>query len=174
VIVLGISPGVRSLAYCVLLLRPDAEFPELLDSDLLKGGKPKRGADEAELKKRSKPHWLTLDVVLRRAFDDNDGRPVVMAIGPGPEKEPRVHQFVVRALLTGLCVELESHGVRIVCLNWSSARELDEILGVDVKTAVRRELSRSGRSVIRAPYVLAAGTALAAAKKASDFQLLGR
>ena len=174
-IVLGISPGVRTLAYCVLLLRPGAEHPEVVDSDLLKGGKPKKGADEKELRQRSKPHWLTLDVVLRRAADDSGKEPVVMAIGPGPDKEPKLHQFIVRAFLTGLAEELKAAGLRIVCVNWTTARELDGVLGGNVTSAVRRALNKDGRSVIRAgsAYTLAVGTALAAVRNPEQIQRLG-
>ena len=163
-IVLGITPGVRSLAYCVLSLRDGSDEPELLDSDLLKGGRVAAGDDERRILKKAAPA-LILHIVLERAFDLNRKEPVVMAIGPGSEKEPETLVFLVRAMLTGLAVELEERGVRIECINWRTASELDTVLGMEATKAVRRQLNRQSPDLIRSSYVLAAGTALAAIRQ---------
>lgn len=163
-IVLGITPGVRSLAYCVLLI--EAERPaEVIDSDLLKGGSPTASDDEEKLKKKSKPHALTLHIVIERAFDLSKRAPITMALGPGTGKEPAIHVLLVRLMLAGLAAEFEEQmpGLKIDCVSWETTDELDVILGMDVKKAVRRTLNHSGTTLIRSPYVLAAGTALAAA-----------
>ena len=160
-IVLGVTPGVRSLAYCVLLVRRGATEPEVIDSDLLKGGDPGGDLKKETLAKKSKPHALTLEVVLERAFDLAKGTAVLLAIGPGSGKEPPEHVLFVRALLAGITVELAELGMRIDCVSWTTPEELDEVLGIGVKKAVRRSLNRQGTTLIRSPYVLAAGTALA-------------
>lgn len=161
-VVLGITPGVRSLAYCVLARAPQAPEPTLVDSDLLKGGRPKPSDNDKDLKRKAKPHILTLDVVLKRAFDiPPKGQKVVMAIGPGSGKEPPELVFLVRAVLTGLAVELGELGMHIECINWYTTKELDVLLGTSFKRAVRDCLSKYA-PILRSPYLVAAGTALAA------------
>jgi hypothetical protein len=165
VIVLGITPGVRSLAYCVLALRDGSDEPELVDSDLLKGGRVKAGDTESLIKKKMGPHALVLHIVLERAFELNQKEPVLMAIGPGTDKEPAELVFLVRAMLTGLAIELKERGIRIDCINWQSSGELDRVLGMEATKAVRRQLNRKAPDLIRSSYVLAAGTALAAIRQ---------
>jgi hypothetical protein len=169
VIVLGITPGVRSLAYCVLHIEEKRQ-PEVLDSDLLKGGQPGFEPSEAVLLQKSRPHALTLHIVIERAFDLSRKEPVIMALGPGTGKEPALHVLVVRLMLAGLAAELEeaTPGLKIDCHTWETTDELDAILGMDVKKAVRRTLNHNGTTLIRSPYVLAAGTALAAAARIQD------
>lgn len=159
-IALGITPGVRSLAYCVLYRRAAAIEPMVVDSDLLKGGKPMPNDGRGELMKKVKPHALTLHVVLERAFDVD--KTVVMAIGPGSDKEPAELLYLVRAMLTGLAVELGERNCPIVCLNWQTDQEMADVLGTPVKRAVRRSLGRVAPALVRTPYVMAAGAALAA------------
>ena len=151
-------------------------MPELVDSDLLKGGRLIAGDDEKKIRSKARPHNLVLQIVLERAFELNNKEPVVMAIGPGRQTDPEPPQavFLVRAFLTGLCAELEERGVRILCLNWESPEQLTEILGLPIKRAVTKGLNGSATPLIRAPYVMCAGTALAAIKTYQQLQAHAR
>ncbi len=164
-IVLGISPGVRSLAYCLLRVRPAGEL-EVVDHELMKGGRPQPADTKEALQKRSKPHSLVLHIVMERAFESNGGAPLLVAIGPSGKDVPSLELLAVRIVLTGLCAELEARGVRINCINILDTRSLDEALGARVKAAVREELGKEGATLARAPYLLmAAGTAIAAIRQ---------
>lgn len=159
-IVLGILPGVRSLAYCVLYrAAPPAEDLRVVDSDLLKGGRPRAADNEAAIRQKARPHKLTLDVVIERAFDLD--RRVVMAIGPGSDQEPSQLTFLVRAMLTGLAQELTERSMPIRCVNWMNEEALTQALGMSPKKAVRKILGKVSPPMVREPYMLAAATALA-------------
>lgn len=166
-IALGISPGVRRLAYCVLDIRPRERQLEVLDSDLMKGGKPQPEDPEERLVQLVRPHRLVLAVVFERALDLRGKDPLIVAIGPAGKQEPELQAYIARALLTGICAELEERGVAIQCHNFQAENELDGALGVPVRKAVSRALAtRGGHLIQRTPHLMmAAGTALAGAHK---------
>lgn len=172
-IVLGISPGVRSLAYCLVATRENGAL-EVVDHELMKGGRPQPSDTKEALQKRSRPHSLVLHIVMERAFEKNGGHPLIVAIGPSGKDLPSIELLAVRVVLLGLCAELEGLGVRLTTLNIMRPNELAAALGAPVKTAVRQELGSQGAAFARAPYLLmAAGTALAALRQTQGNQRVG-
>lgn len=93
-IVLGITPGLRALAYSVIGWGAPGERAELIDADILRAGrKVDPNANLAALLMRAHPHRLILSVVFER------NPPAVLGIGPAySKKEPQLHVEAVRKL----------------------------------------------------------------------------
>jgi hypothetical protein len=175
-IVVGISPGLRSLAYCVLGFSKDTRRPEIRDSDLLKGGKPKEGALEAEIRGKAKPHALVLDVVLERAHDENSrqGISTVVAVGPAipTTREPAAHGLTVRLVLRGIVYQLKNSGWDIEYMEWRTLAELDAALGVRHGKAVRSTLNNIGRAHLKNKAFMLAAASSIAGQRALETRLL--
>ncbi len=163
-IVVGISPGLRSLAYCVLFFPAEPSRPEVRDSDLMKGGRVKKDADQASLARSARPHELVLDVVLERAMEANDHPvlPTIVAVGPSVStKEPNEHDKTVRQLLRAMVLQMKGAGHRIDHREWRTEEDLGKVLGGDIRKSVNRNFARA-TTVMRGPgylYALAAGIA---------------
>jgi hypothetical protein len=166
-IVVGISPGLRSLAYCVLVFSATSGRPEIRDSDLSKGGKAKKKTPKGELEKKATPHRLLLDVVIERAIDENRlrGLTTVVAVGPNADaEEPPPHDLVVRAVLKRMVEELRTHGFAVEYMEWQTSTALEAALGSDPRAAVRRALNHGTTLIRGAAFTYAAAAALAAQK----------
>lgn len=111
-IALGITPGIRSLGYCVLQVNQNRRA-ELVDTDVLHAGRRTPAHDAADVARRTRSHHLILDVVLRR------NPPAVIALGPSADaKEPPEHVGLVRLGLVALGSAL---AVRVVDLGSQEA-----------------------------------------------------
>jgi hypothetical protein len=165
-IVIGISPGLRSLAYCVLAFSGQQGRPEVCDSDLLKGGRPRQGDPAERLRRKATPHALVLDVVFERAIERNAdlGCETLVAVGPSPEDVPAEHAAIVRLIVRGMIMGLREQGIRIAHVEWLTEQDLGKVLGIGHKKAVRRAINHgSRRQLIRGEaFTLAAASALAA------------
>jgi hypothetical protein len=183
VIVVGISPGLRTLTYCVLEFpgmgkngRKKAD-PKIRDLELMKGGRVKKAASPGpdELRRKANPHALVLDVVLERAMDESTrlGTTTIMAVGPSAnDEEPEDHDRVVRLLLKQMVETLRSAGFRIEHREWQTESELRKVLGADVRRTVNRSFKRA-TTVLRGPgFIHALAAALAAERVVSDALLL--
>lgn len=101
VVILGIAPGLKSLAYSVLSV--EGSKVTTIDHDVLLGG---RLNSLANLAKKAYVHSLVLDVVFER------NPPHSLAIGPACNpKEPGTHVWAVRLMLTELS---QQFGVGVV------------------------------------------------------------
>lgn len=151
-IVLGIAPGLKSLAYSVMSSAGTSLSP--IDHDILLGGHLKKSL--ADLSKKAYAHALILDVVFER------NPPAVLAIGPACNAgEPPEHLWAVRTMLEALA---GNFGVRIASLDESRMQEAlnqgpKETLGRAVNRAVGAPSDSSDRRL-----VLADGIAVAAAR----------
>lgn len=127
-IVLGISPGLRSLAYCVLVFRDDSPVAEQIDADVNRGGrgKPK---NPFELTRFARVHALILDIVLDR------NPPAIVVIGPS-EPEPPEYLDAVRAMVFSLAVAL-----RIPVVDLAEPKALNSALGVATDRALKIAVS---------------------------------
>jgi len=74
-IALGIAPGLRHLGYCVLKFNGGPKA-ELLDADVLKGGRTIRDLNIWELAIKYRVHSMILDLVWERHT------PTVLGLGP--------------------------------------------------------------------------------------------
>lgn len=104
VVILGIAPGLKSIAYSVLSVTSGQDGKvTTVDHDVLLGG---RLNSLANLAKKAYVHALVLDVVFER------DPPEVLAIGPACNpKEPLPHVWAVRVMLSELA---HKFGVRVV------------------------------------------------------------
>jgi Holliday junction resolvasome RuvABC endonuclease subunit len=147
--VLGIAPGLKSLAYSVMSVEGSVLTP--VDHDILLGGYLKKSV--AALAKKAYAHTLILDVVFER------NPPTVLAIGPACNPgEPVEHLDAVRTMLSLISSRF---GVRATVFDDES---MQAALGLKPKETLGRAVTR----VLGAPLdsadrrlVLAAGIALA-------------
>lgn len=108
-IVVGIAPGLRHLAYCVLA------FPNTgsdrrgtkVDSDILRVGRGEVGSTEEIWRRKAGVHLGLIEIVIERAA------PAIVAVGPALDpRESVLHVEFVRMVLRGLI-----HGT---CGQWVS------------------------------------------------------
>lgn len=120
-IVLGIAPGIRTLAWSVLDFPDRTLRADCLDCDVEHHGA--RGFSIVtfeDMLSRARVHWLILTVLLGR----HDG--AVMVIGPQADsKEPVEHAEAARCLLRSLCL-----GVGVPLLEFTDRDEVLDVLGV--------------------------------------------
>jgi hypothetical protein len=127
-IVLGIAPGLKSLAYSVMSTLGTSLTQ--IDHDILLGGHLKKSL--ADLAKKAYAHALILDVVFER------NPPAVLTIGPACNSgEPPEHLWAVRTMLAAVA---GNFGVRIAEL---SEEQMGEALGLGPKETLGRAVNRS-------------------------------
>lgn len=147
VIILGITPGLKSLAYSVMDVSGP---PQVIDHDILLGGRVKDSL--AAIAKKAYVHALVLDVVFER------DPPVVLAIGPPSRKEPPEYIAAVQLMLATLA---RKFGVRITLLDEAL---MNDILTPSPRESLERVVSRRLGSPLGSSdrrIVLAAAIALA-------------
>lgn len=150
VVILGIAPGLKSIAYSVL----SVQGPKVttIDHDVLLGG---RLNSLANLAKKAYVHALVLDVVFER------DPPHALAIGPACNpKEATPHVWAVRLMLSELA---QKFGVGVLDIDEQAmARTLEQRPKESLARAVNRRLGSPLDSDDRR-LVLAVGVALAGA-----------
>lgn len=147
-IVLGIAPGLKSLAYSVLSVDGQSVTP--IDHDILLGGHLKKSL--AGLAKKAYAHALILDVVFER------NPPAVLAIGPPCNPgEPSEHLEAVRTMLALVSGQF---GVRIAPID-------EPLMTTELELAPKETLGRAVNRALGAPLdssdrrlVLAVGIAI--------------
>lgn len=127
---LGISPGLRSLAYCALDF--DARGASTLYTGIERGGKAHPSSvDHDELTRKAKPLDLVLDVIFER------WTPALVAVGPQfSKKEPELHVEFARVVLIGLVETLREHGLQVNYAEWRTREALFGMLGKDLKASL--------------------------------------
>jgi hypothetical protein len=130
-IVLGVTPGIKSLAYVVL--DASGERPTSLDHDVLTGGRLKKDSSLAELGKKAYVHGLILSVILER------DPPLMVALGPACNpKDPPEHQTVARMVILGLA---KRFGVTVVDVSdLDVQQDLSPEPGVSLARVVHKRL----------------------------------
>lgn len=97
-IVLGITPGLRALAYSVVGFRGE-DRGDLIDADVLRGSRAPPDANLTALTHKGRPHRLILSVILERH------PPAALGLGPPySRQEPQLHVTAARhvcSLLAG-------------------------------------------------------------------------
>lgn len=155
-IVVGIAPGVRNLAYCVLHYK-EGHLPRVpkFGADVLKGVKP--GTDKDRLRDKVAIHMKVFEVVLERF------PPTIIAIGPPAVKsEPRLYIEAARLVVGALVARLQREGVPVELVSLRTRDELVEALGATSwSSALSGRLEPMERVKTRSVKV-AAATALAA------------
>lgn len=151
-IVLGVSPGLRALAYSVMRA---GDPPRSIDHDVLLGG---RVSETTDLAKKAHVHALVLEVVLER------DPPQIIALGPPCNaKEPKEHVDAAVAMIRQLAARTsaralvfgEAHLVAALCLPRESLpRAVNRLLGPTqpIDTDDRR-LVRAVAASLAAPWV---------------------
>lgn len=151
-IVLGIAPGLRSLAYSVMSVEGSTLTP--VDHDILLGGHFKKSI--ATLAKKAYAHALILDVVFER------NPPTVLAIGPACNAgEPLDHLDAVRTMLSLISGQF---GVRVTSIDEPL---MHSALGLGAKETLGRAVTRTLGGPLDSSdrrLVLAVGIALAGAR----------
>lgn len=152
VIILGITPGLKSLAYSVMNVSGP---PEVIDHDILLGGRIEDSL--TAIAKKAYVHALILDVVFER------DPPLVLAIGPPcNRKEPPAHIAAVQLMLVTLA---RKFGVRITSLDETL---MNTILTPSPRESLQRVVSRrlgtpldsSDRRIVLASAIALAGGVL--------------
>lgn len=153
VVVLGVAPGIKRLAYVVLLAR--GEHPRMLDHDVVRGARTQAATPESELRRKAGIPLKILEVVIERA------PPVVIAVGPpGFESEPTLHIQMCRVALRLLVAAMNEQGFRIQYREWPTREELAAELGSRSLRGATKKID--GIALIRGkPLELAAASALA-------------
>lgn len=150
-IVLGIAPGLKSLAYSVLDISAGAAT--CLDHDVLLGGR----IPLAAFAKKAYVHALILDVVFER------DPPALLAIGPPCNpKEPVEHLFAVAVMLKTLANKFRVNVLDV------DARLLGEALTLSPRESLLRVVNRRLKTPLDSDdkrRVLATATALAGAAR---------
>jgi hypothetical protein len=155
-IALGITPGLRSLAYAVVGFYGE-DRADLIDADVLRGARSVDPTSNwAALLIKGRPHRLILSVVFER------NPPAVLGLGPAfSKKEPKIHVDAVRAVCSVLAQAFSVPTVSI-----PDRRSLiqgfhpDRVLRNIALAHVRAESLRDNPQLL-----LATVTATAAAKK---------
>jgi len=127
VIVLGIAPGVRNLAYCVLHYKEgDGWLPAVRLAELLKGIRLNGASLPTDLRRKAGHHIKILGVVLERF------PPVLIAVGPPAiPSEPELHTEAARLVLRLFVAELAERGVPLRHMEWRTKDALARALGSD-------------------------------------------
>lgn len=121
----GIAPGVRNLAYCVLNYNGEG-LPRIpgFGADLLKGIRLNGALTLGDLQRKANVHVKVLSVVFERF------PPVVVAVGP--QAVPRENELQVQAarfVLHLLVAGLAERGMRVQHAEWRTKEELLAALG---------------------------------------------
>lgn len=126
-IVLGIAPGVRNLAYCVLHYKEgEGWLPTVRLAELLKGIRLHGATLPTDLRRKAGHHAKILSVVLERF------PPVLIAVGPAAiPTEPEFHTEAARFVLRMVVGELAQAGMPVRHLEWRTKPELAHALGID-------------------------------------------
>ena len=104
-IVLGVAPGLRSLAYAVLSFRDGSRAAEVVDADVLKASGQSDEASVWAVTRSARVHALVMGVVFDR------DPPALLSLGPPTDLgEPALHVEVVCKALTMLAMAI---GARI-------------------------------------------------------------
>lgn len=124
-IVIGVAPGVRNLAYCVLSYNGEG-LPRVpgFGADLLKGIRLNAASTFSDLQRKANVHLKVLSVVFERF------PPVVIAVGP--QAVPRENELQVQAarlVLHLLVAGLADRGAKIQHAEWRTKPELLAALG---------------------------------------------
>ncbi len=128
-IVLGIAPGLKSLAYSVLDISKG--YARCVDHDVLLGGRIKNLNSLAEFAKKAYVHALILDVVFER------DPPIALAIGPACNpKDPELHLSAVTLMLKTLA---NKFGVQVLPVD---AALMDQILTPSPRESLLRVVNR--------------------------------
>lgn len=106
-IALGISPGLRSLAYAVVgFYKPD-ERGDLIDADVVRGTRAPDVMNWDLLLHQSRPQRLILSVVFER------NPPAILAVGPPySKKEPQLHVEAMAKLMLAMASAVKVPTVR--------------------------------------------------------------
>ena len=155
VVVLGVAPGIRHLAYVVLAVGGGPKH-RTLDHDVLKGARATPETPSAEVRKKAGIALKILEVVIERA------PPAILVIGPpASSKEPALHVDACRILLRLLAHALTEHGLKVRVFEQATQADLLETLGTSsLKRIVAQKID--GFGAVRAkPLQLAAASALA-------------
>lgn len=149
-IALGVSPGLRHLAYCVLKFDGGPKA-ELLDSDVLRGGRTIRDLNVFELAIKFRIHSMILDLVWERHT------PTVLGLGPrASSQEPVEYSDFARHALRAFAHAVG--GIRTVQV---SSKEFPLFLGKSLPVGIRNYVDCPPQ--VRDPKLLSAiGTALCA------------
>jgi hypothetical protein len=121
VIILGIAPGIRTLAWSVLDFPDRTLRADCLDCDVEHHGARGFSLETFEdMLARAKVHWLILTVLLGR----HEG--AVLVLGPQADRyEPEEHAEAARCLLRTLCM-----GAGVPVLEIGTRDEVLDTLGV--------------------------------------------
>ena len=157
-IVLGIAPGGRNLAYCVLHYKEgEGWLPTVRLAELLKGIRLHGASMATDLQRKAGHHVKILTVVLERF------PPTLIAVGPPAlSTEPEFHTEAARFVLKMLITKLSHAGLPLRHMEWRTKTELAHALGIDKWRSVLdgRIADPTGR--VKKPAVqIAAAAALA-------------
>ena len=156
-IVLGISPGLRALSYCVLAYHQGATLADPIAADVLHGGKSRPGV-VFNLAAHARVHHMILAVVCER------NPPMLVALGPACDpSEPQEHVDAVKTLIYILAV---TAGATIVDV--SDRKALRAALGVPTDRGIRPAVCAGIRGRVQTRdrrILLATATALAGASQ---------
>jgi hypothetical protein len=150
-IALGIAPGLRHLAYCVLKFDGGRQA-ELLDADVLRGGRTIRDLNVFELAIKYRIHSMILDLVWERHT------PTVVGLGPrASTQEPIEYSEFAKAAVMAFSHAVGG-GIRTVQV---TQKQFPLFLGKSLPVAIRTHVDRPPQ--VRDPKLLSAiGTALCA------------
>lgn len=117
-IVLGITPGLRALAYSVVGFRGESRG-DLIDADVLRGSKAPADANLEALTHKGRPHRLILSVILERH------PPAALGLGPPySRQEPHLHVTAARHVIT-----LLAGAFRVPTQDFRTKQELFSMFG---------------------------------------------
>jgi len=151
--VLGVAPGLRSLAYSVVGFYEPDDRGDLIDADVLRGTKAGPDANWAALLLKGRPHRLIMSVVFER------NPPAALALGPPySKKEPDLHVQSVRTLL-----QVMAQALKVPTLEYADKKTLlsvfpqTETLRNIVLRHVRAESLEGNTALLVATATAAAG-----------------
>lgn len=154
--VLGICPGIGSLAYVCARWEPGFVDGELIDHDVLRGAKPKPEDSFERLVKKAKVHTLILSVVIER------NSPSIVVISPHAGKESKEAAAASGFALGNLCGDF-----RIVPVCFESREELFGMFpnGAEAKNIVSQRIQGGVPGARGKPLAFAAMSAIAGFEK---------
>jgi len=158
-VVLGLSPGLSSVGYCVLDI-DSGGIGHCLDYDILMGNRAAQLsrasadltlANIAQLIRRFRIHRRIIEVLCERHY------PYALAIGPGVRREPEDHVDAARRALVDMA---GFFGIRIIDVSKSELRATfpGEKLHLMVQERLATPIGSRDKRILRA-----AGSALVAA-----------
>lgn len=151
-IVLGVAPGLRSLAYSVVGFYKPGERGDLIDADVLRGNRTESDAPWAKLLDRGRPHRLIMSVVFERH------PPAILSLGPPySKKEPQLHVESVATLM-----EVMAKAFKVPTCRFPDKRSLLSVF--PIKEPLRNMVLRYvGAECLSGSTALLVATAVAAA-----------